>query len=138
MASPNLIFPFNARGRRFLGDLAFLPSSFTLLRSPATNAAFFHEWVEGKVRSNALDVFVQHSLEFDEDHRLLIIVVSGQQSPTQPSDCVLGSTHRRLLHQATQRRDNSLLKRLRSCLYGRLCRESYGLPFPSLGSRLLL
>jgi hypothetical protein len=90
------------------------------------------------VRSNALDVFVQHSLEFDEDHRLLIIVVSGHESPTQPSDCVLGSTHRRLLHQATQWRVNSLLKRLRSCLYCRLCRESYGLPFPSLGSLLPL
>jgi hypothetical protein len=74
------------------------------------------------VRSNALDVFVQHSLKFDEDHRLLIVVVSSQQSPTQPSDCVLGSTHGRLLHQATQRRVNSVVKRLRSCLYCRLCR----------------
>lgn len=84
------------------------------------------------MRSNALDVFVQHSLEFDEDHRQLILVVSGPQSPTQPSDCVLGSTHRRLLRQATQWRLNSLVKRLRSCLYCRLCRESYGLPLPSL------
>ena len=45
------------------------------------------------MRSNTLDVFVKHPLEFDEDHRLLLVVVGGQQRPTQPSDCVLGSTH---------------------------------------------
>jgi hypothetical protein len=45
--------------------------------------------------SNPLDVFVQRSLEFDEDHRLLFLIASGQQSPTQPADCILNSTHGR-------------------------------------------
>jgi hypothetical protein len=59
----------------------------------ATDAAFFDEWVEGKMRSNALHVFVQHSLEFNDDHRLLFLIASRQQSATQPADCIFGSTH---------------------------------------------
>jgi hypothetical protein len=65
----------------------------TLIRSRAANPAFFNEWIKGKVRSNALDVFMEHPLEFEEDHCLLLVIVGGQQGPTQPSDCVLGSTH---------------------------------------------
>ena len=96
VAQPSLIAAFRGTWSHPVpGRLRFSSMSLTLLRSPATNAAFFDVWVEGKMRSNALDVFVQHRLEFDEDHRLLFVVVCGQQSPTQPADCVLGSTHGR-------------------------------------------
>jgi hypothetical protein len=61
----------------------------------ATYSAFFHEWVKGKMCSNPLDVFVQRTLEFDENHRLLIRIGSGQQSPAQPADCIFKSTHGR-------------------------------------------
>jgi hypothetical protein len=61
----------------------------------ATNAAFFHERVEGKMCSNPLDVFVKRSLEFNEDHRLFFLIASGRQTPTQPADCILNSTHGR-------------------------------------------
>ena len=67
----------------FLSDLAFFYSqSLTLsLSRLATDAAFFHERVECKMCSNPLDVFVQRSLEFDEDHRLLFLSPVANRVP---------------------------------------------------------